>query len=162
MTTENNNEKDLKVRKSTAAFTLGLIGLILGVLGIMVGWIPLLGALGVPLTYIGMALCIIGFIISVCMKFASVAFPILGFAICILSYLIIAKIQLEVFADLKEGIEEFDEVMTSASEDLDYAFNGESDDDVPPTWEISEEIDPLDDTKTVFIRLESEDKQDSL
>lgn len=73
---------------SRAAHSLGIASLVLGILAFLICWIPLIGALGLPLSGLGFVLGVIGLILAMVRSGHGVGFPIAGSAICGLAFFI--------------------------------------------------------------------------
>lgn len=65
--------------------SLGVASIVLGIMAFLICWIPLVNLLGVPLSALGLLLGLIGTLVSISRKGASIGYPIAGSAICALS-----------------------------------------------------------------------------
>jgi len=68
--------------------SLGIAALVLGVLAFLFCWIPLLGAITLPLSGLGALLGVIGIVIALTRKGAGIGFPIAGTAVSVLALVI--------------------------------------------------------------------------
>src|SRR5207249_4641219 len=59
--------------------------MILGILAFLICWIPLVGAIGFPLSALGLLLGVPGVVIALCRKGRGIGFPIAGLAISALA-----------------------------------------------------------------------------
>lgn len=71
-----------KRKDSAAAHSLGIASLALGAIAFPICWVPLVGALGFPLSATGVALGVAGLIASVFRGGNGIGFPIAGIATC--------------------------------------------------------------------------------
>jgi hypothetical protein len=77
---------------SRAARSLGITAMLLGVIAISSGWIPLVGAIGIPLGAFGLLLAMIGTIMATVRRGTGLGFSIGGGLICALAIFVAASI----------------------------------------------------------------------
>ena len=68
--------------------SLGVVSLVLGVVAFLFCWIPLVGAVGIPLSGLGVLLGMIGLVVAVFRRGASIGYPIAGTVISGLALLV--------------------------------------------------------------------------
>ncbi len=95
--------------------SLGIAALVLGVLAFLFCWVPLLGAITLPLSGLGALLGIIGIIIALTRKGAGIGFPIAGTAVSVLA-LVIALVMTSAMV---AGMGAVGEAMSEASRERD-------------------------------------------
>lgn len=61
--------------------SMGIASIVLGVLGLLICWIPIFGALGIPLSGLGLILGVGGFVVAFRRQGSGIGFPITGIAI---------------------------------------------------------------------------------
>ncbi len=68
--------------------SLGVASVILGILAFLICWIPFVNLLGVPLSALGFLLGLLGLVVALTRKGASIGYPIAGLALCGLALLV--------------------------------------------------------------------------
>ncbi|MCC7409729.1 MAG: hypothetical protein IT442_16815 [Phycisphaeraceae bacterium] len=82
--------------------SLGVAAMVLGALAFLICWIPLLGALGIPLSGLGLLLGTLGLIIAIFRRGSGVGFCIAGMAICGLSFFLAVTVTKAVVTSIQE------------------------------------------------------------
>ncbi|MCC7407449.1 MAG: hypothetical protein IT442_05220 [Phycisphaeraceae bacterium] len=82
--------------------SLGVASIVLGALAFLICWIPLLGALGIPLSGLGLLLGMLGLIIALFHRGSGVGFCVAGMAICGLSLFLAVTVTKAVVTSIQE------------------------------------------------------------
>ena len=101
---------------SRAAHSLGIASTILGILAFLICWIPLVGAIGIPLSGLGLLLGAIGVILAVARRGTGIGFSIAGSAICSIALLIAFVMTSAIFGGVAATAKAIDDAAEAAKQ----------------------------------------------
>jgi hypothetical protein len=88
---------------SRAAHSLGIASVILGILAFLICWIPLVGAIGMPLGALGLVLGTLGVLVALFRRGSGIGFAIAGSAICAVAVFVAFTVNLTIAGALAEA-----------------------------------------------------------
>lgn len=86
--------------------SLGVVALILGAIAFLICWVPLLGALGIPLSALGLILGLIGLLVAVARKGSGIGYPIAGTAISLVALVVAVTMTSAVVSGVKSAVDD--------------------------------------------------------
>lgn len=89
---------EIRVDIKRKGSSLGVAGLIMGIIAFLICWIPLVGALGIPLSALGLLVGLLGMLIALARKGAGIGYPIASIAVSGLALAIAVAINGAIFS----------------------------------------------------------------